>query len=146
MGQSFVRRLIAGTAVVGLALLGGASGNTAEVCQAVEKATNDSVATFTKDVTGKIAQAAAQGADAKQEAVRLVKEWMGDWATGIRTEADKAADPALRTALGGLAGQITASATKIKTYEDLDKMDQIMNSPEMETIGKDLGRFCPNLA
>ena len=148
-----MRRLLAGLLLAGVAACGGddkpaptvpsvdVSANTEQVCAAVEERLTQSVAAFTSEVPGKIAQASGS-ASAQAEVVQRVKAAFAEWAALMRTEGARAADPGLRSALAETATQFDSAAASIRGYDDLKDIQALMGNPALAEAGAKLQRYC----
>jgi hypothetical protein len=118
------------------------SDNTSQVCADAKKVITDSTAKFTEEL-GKAFTAAATGGDAANaETVKAVKAMFTEWADGLRAQAEKASDDQLQKALKDTADQIAKVAGSIKSLDDLQQADKLLDAPELEAANKKIESIC----
>jgi hypothetical protein len=117
------------------------SANNAEVCAATKNLVRGSVTelseSFATLITVKPEDTAAQ-----ERAVGTIKKIFAQWATGMREQAGKAADPGLKSGLTESAAGLEAAVAQIKTFDDLERAEGALNNPRMEEAGKKMEKVC----
>jgi hypothetical protein len=116
------------------------SNNTTQVCADTKKVIADSTAKFTEELSKAFTAAATGGDDA--EAVTAVKTMFTEWADGLRAQADKATDGELKAALADTADQIGKVAGSIKSLDDLQQADKLLDTTEMQDAEKKIDSLC----
>jgi hypothetical protein len=117
-------------------------GNTKQICADAQKVITDSTAKFSQELTKVLGAASGGDASAKADAVKTIKAMFTELADGLRKQADKATDGQLEAALGETADQIAKVAGSIKSTDDLDQTDKLLDAPELEAANKKLESFC----
>ncbi|HEX2774542.1 MAG TPA: hypothetical protein VHN18_19225 [Micromonosporaceae bacterium] len=117
------------------------SANNAEVCAATKKLVRGSVTELSESlatlITVKPDDTAAQG-----RAIATIKKIFTQWATGMREQEGKAADPGLKSGLAESAAGLETAVAQIKTFDDLERAGGALNNPRMEEAGKKMEKVC----
>jgi hypothetical protein len=106
-----------------------------QVCTDTEKLIGDSTQKFAEEIL-KGAQAGSE-----QAALSAVKTLFAEWASGLRTQAGKAANPELKNALLQYATGLETVNSRVNSYADLQKLDEL-NTPEIETATEKISQLC----
>jgi hypothetical protein len=115
--------------------------NTEAVCTDVKKIITDNTVEFSKRIVGAISAAESDETKAVA-AIKEVKTLLSDWASGLRTQSDKALQPDLKAALASEAKSFETAATKINTTEDLKNAGSILSGDEVEQAGQKVQEAC----
>lgn len=115
--------------------------NTEAVCTDVKKIITDNTVEFSKRIVGAISAAESDETKAVG-AIKEVKTLLGDWASGLRTQSDKALQPDLKAALAAEAQSFETAATKINTTEDLKNAGSILSGDEVAQAGQKVQEAC----
>lgn len=110
----------------GSAAGGQTSGNTREVCDAAQKSVDDAGTRFA-DAVKKVAQGDAGAQQARADA----KVIFADWATALRTQAGRATDPNLKSALETYAAQVEKAGSTVGGQLDVNKFVASLNDPAL---------------
>ena len=116
--------------------------NTAQVCADAEKVVEDSTKKFAAEITKTLTAAATGDKSVTDTAVAEVKELFTVWADGIRGQAGKALDPELKTALTTMSEQLDKVASNVKSVDDLQNADKLLDSPEFKAADQKLTELC----
>ena len=122
------------------------SDSNATVCADVQRITVDAANAFAGQMTTIEAQVKAGDLSKLNDAVTGIKTFLNGWASSLRQEAAKAADPAMATSLNNAAAQVETVAGKINTAADLANLPSLMSGTELTAVGADLEQKCPLLA
>jgi hypothetical protein len=131
-----------GSTAAGGATTAAASGNTEQICADAQKVVADSTTKFTQELTKVMTDAASGNASAEDAAVTTMKTMFTEWAEGMREQAGKASDEQLKTALNDTADEISKVATSIKSMNDLEQADKLLDSPALEAASKKMESLC----
>jgi hypothetical protein len=122
---------------------GGTAANTAQVCADAEKAITESTTEFATAMQGITTAMAGGDETAKAAALARTKDVFATWAAAVQEQANKALDPELKAALTTLGAEFASLTTKITSFEDLAKLEQLMESPAAEAAGEKMESLCP---
>jgi hypothetical protein len=117
------------------------SANNAEVCAATKKLVRDSVTELSESFATLIIVKPDDTA-AQQQAIATIKEIFTQWATGMREQAGKAADPGLKSGLADSAAGLETAIAQIKTFDDLERAEGALNNSRMQAAGKKMEKVC----
>jgi hypothetical protein len=115
---------------------GTATGGDKQVCADQEKLVAESTRKF-----GEAVVKAATGEGGEQAAVAAVKTLFSEWAAGMRTQAGKATNPELKSALTEYANGLDKVNSQINGIGDLDKLGDL-NTAEIESATDKILRIC----
>jgi len=115
---------------------GTATGSDKQVCADQEKLVADSTRKFGEEVVK-----AATGEGGEQAAVAAVKTLFSEWASGMRTQAGKAQNPELKSALTEYATGLDKVNSQINGVNDLDKLGDL-NTAEIESATDKILKIC----
>ena len=104
--------------------------NTETVCADVKKIITDNTVEFSKRIVSAVSTAQADQAKVSA-AIQEVKSLLVQWASGLRTQGDKALQPELKAALITEATAFETAAAKINTLEDLKNAGSILSADEV---------------
>jgi len=121
----------------GSAAGGQTSGNTREVCDAAQKSVDDAGTRFAEAVK-KVTQGGAGAQQARDDA----KTIFADWGTALRTQAGRATDPNLKSALETYAGQVEKAGSTVGGQMDVDKFVASLNDPALTSAYSKLQAAC----
>jgi hypothetical protein len=110
-----------------------------QVCTDTQKLISDSTGRFGQEVTK--ALQASSVAEGEQKALAAVRTLFADWAAGMRTQAGKATNPDLKSALTEYATGLEKVNAQIRTTADLAKLQQL-NTPEIESANEKVANIC----
>ncbi|WP_213454073.1 hypothetical protein [Rhizomonospora bruguierae] len=120
----------------------GPDANTQQVCADARKVITDSSAAFSKQMA-QIAVAAATGrGEPEKTAVTELKRLITDWSTGLKEQAGKAVDPALKEALSDMSDGFATAGAKFKSFKDTEKATEYMDSPQIQAASQKLESIC----
>jgi hypothetical protein len=115
---------------------GTATGNDKVVCDEQEKIVADSTRKFGEEIVK-----AATGEGGEAAAVAAVKTLFAEWAAGMRTQAGKASNPELKSALNEYATGLEKVNSQINGVADLEKLGDL-NTAEIETATDKILKIC----
>jgi hypothetical protein len=115
--------------------------NTETVCTDVKKIITDNTVEFSKRIVSAVSAAESDETRAVA-AIKEVKSLLNDWASGLRTQADKALQPKLKQALATEAKSFETAATKINTTEDLKNAGSILSGDDVAQAGQQVQEAC----
>jgi hypothetical protein len=115
---------------------GTATGNDKQVCDDQEKLVADSTRKFGEEIVK-----AATGEGGEAAAVAAVKTLFSEWAAGMRTQAGKATNAELKSALTDYATGLDKVNSQINGVADLDKLGDL-NTTEIETATDKILKIC----
>jgi hypothetical protein len=110
-----------------------------QVCTDAEKVIEDSTRKFGQEVLKAVQ--AGSSAEAQSQAVNAVRTLFADTASGLRTQADKASNADLKSALNEFATSLDRLRTEINTVEDLRKLGDL-RTPELDAAADKVQRIC----
>jgi hypothetical protein len=115
---------------------GTATGSDKQVCADQEKLVADSTRKFGEEIVK-----AASGDGGDKAAIAAVKTLFSEWAAGMRTQAGKATNADLKSALTQYATGLDKVNSQINGIEDLDKLGDL-NTGEIETATNKILEIC----
>lgn len=115
------------------------TGNTAEVCADAETVQSEQVQGLNEDLTALQEQDLPEE-EFEQAALVRMEEALVDWSDALHEQADRAEDPELTEALGGLADGLADAAPQL-TVESV-RTGEIPGSEELNAYGQTLTEIC----
>jgi hypothetical protein len=111
----------------------------AGVCGVAHAAVNDATAAYTGQVQRWVT---ATDDTARTAALDGTRQVFKDWAATLRTQAAKAGEPRLATALTEYAGAVEAVIATVKTAADLERLETL-DGTEIDVAASRLAGVCP---
>ena len=115
--------------------------NTQTVCTDVKKIITDNSVEFSKQIVSAVSQAESDQTKAIA-AIKQVKALLGDWASGLRTQSDKALQPQLKAALATEAASFDTAAAKINTVDALKNAGTLLSGNDVAQAGQQVQEAC----
>ncbi|SCG38629.1 hypothetical protein GA0070609_0607 [Micromonospora echinaurantiaca] len=122
----------AGALTSGPVASGAAGGDATGACAAARQAGATAVTTYVEEVGRMLAAIGANDTATAETARRRAEAALTGWRTALRQQAERAADPQLKTLLADLAGEVAALGT------DLDAIDET----ELDRLQQRLDQVC----
>ncbi|HEX7744221.1 MAG TPA: hypothetical protein VF462_03020 [Micromonosporaceae bacterium] len=117
------------------------SANSTEVCAETKKLVRGSMTQLSQSLAT-LMTVKPDDTAAQERAIGTVKNIFTQWATGMREQAGKAADPGLKSGLTDSAAGLETAVAQIKTFDDLERAGGALNNPRMEEAGKKMEKVC----
>jgi hypothetical protein len=117
------------------------SANTKQVCTDSKKVITDSTQRFAQALQAVVQAATSGQQEAQNQALEAARTLFKDWSTGLRTQAGKALNPDLKSALTDFANALDALLAQVKNADDLTKVAG-MNTPELQSAEEKFNKIC----
>jgi hypothetical protein len=118
-----------------------AGSNTAQVCADAKRVVKDGTEKFATTLPQAVQAVATGNKDAQNRALQAIRTSFTDWAAGLRTQAGRALDSDLRSALTDYASALDALVAQLNTVDDLSKVAGL-NTPELQAAQDKLSKLC----